>query len=491
MSETKKTAQSTVIYAIGIIVSQLAGIVMLPVYTRYLTPQDYGVIELLTMTIDIIGIFASAGISESIFRFYFKKEAPLYRKRVLFTAFALLFSLYLFLGGTGFFFAEDLSHTVLKGRPLDTQAFQIAFLSFILEPLQVVPLVFIRAQQRAKLFVIINIAKLCIQLSLNIYFVVIVQLGILGILYSTLITLILFGTMLLCYLLYHTKFSFHFPLVRQLFMYGSPLIIANICNFILTFSDRYFLKAYVGFASVGTYSLGYKLGFILSALAVTPIFSSWDPKRFEISGDKCFQQVNQQVFFYSTIVIIFAALCISLGSRDLFRIMSAPAFSEAYKVVPAIMLAYILQAWTNFANFGIYYTGKTKLLAIIGAINVGIILLLSTFLIPLWGNQGAALATMLTFFCRLLFIRYFANKLFPIHFPWKRAISVLGGAAMICAISYSFQQENIFLSICQNSLLALLFPAILYFSPLLKDTERTWLKEICQHPISTIKKLRS
>ncbi len=490
MSEVKKTAQSAATYAIGVIVSRLAGIIMLPIYTRYLTPADYGVIELLIMTIDIIGILVSAGISESIFRFYFKENQPLQRKRVLFTAHALLLCFYLVTGCTCLLFAEEFAHIILEGRALDIKAFQLIFIIFMLDPLQTVPLIFIRAQQQAKLFVTINISRLLFQLSLNIYFVVIAKMGIEGILFSTLITFCSFGILLSAYLLYHTRLAFHIPFVRQLFIYGSPLVIANICNFILTFSDRYFLKMYTGLSSVGIYSLGYKLGFILSALTVTPIFSTWDPKRFEISDDEDFQEINGQVFFYSSLLIIFAALCITIGSRDLFRIMSAPSFVEAYKLVPYIILAYIFQAWANFANFGIYHTGKTQLLAISGIINAGIMLLLSILLIPRWGAQGAALATMLTFLCQFLLIRHFANRLFPIFFPWQRALYVLAVAVVLCILSFTFQQEKLLLSICQDILFALLFPLCIYFSPLLDDNERNWLKKIIQHPTAMIKSLR-
>ena len=66
----KSTAKHSAIYAIGALISRLTALVMLPIYTRYLTPADYGVIELLTMAIEITGILVGLRITQALFRFY-------------------------------------------------------------------------------------------------------------------------------------------------------------------------------------------------------------------------------------------------------------------------------------------------------------------------------------------------------------------------------------------------------------------------------------
>ena len=69
------------IYAVGILLSRALSVVMLPIYTRYLSPADYGVLELIGMTLEVIAIFAGAQIALGIFRYYHKAESECGAKR--------------------------------------------------------------------------------------------------------------------------------------------------------------------------------------------------------------------------------------------------------------------------------------------------------------------------------------------------------------------------------------------------------------------------
>ena len=68
--QLKKTAKHSAIYAAGTALGRITGLVMLPIYTRYLTPSDYGVLTLLSMAIEITGILVGLRISQAMFRFY-------------------------------------------------------------------------------------------------------------------------------------------------------------------------------------------------------------------------------------------------------------------------------------------------------------------------------------------------------------------------------------------------------------------------------------
>jgi len=76
------------IYLLGSLLARAVSFIMLPIYTRNLTPADYGVIELLSMIIDLVGLLLSLRIGQSIYRYYFKYEDEAERKQVLFSAYA-------------------------------------------------------------------------------------------------------------------------------------------------------------------------------------------------------------------------------------------------------------------------------------------------------------------------------------------------------------------------------------------------------------------
>ena len=78
------------IYGVGVILSRAVGFLMLPVYTRFLSPGDYGVLTLLQMTTDVTAILLSAGTTAGVLRFYFKATTDRGRHAVIDTALTLL-----------------------------------------------------------------------------------------------------------------------------------------------------------------------------------------------------------------------------------------------------------------------------------------------------------------------------------------------------------------------------------------------------------------
>ena len=81
--QLKKTAKHSAIYAIGTMFRRLTGLVMLPIYTRSLTPADYGVVELLSMAIEIAGILIGLRISQAMFRYYILAETDNEKDKIL------------------------------------------------------------------------------------------------------------------------------------------------------------------------------------------------------------------------------------------------------------------------------------------------------------------------------------------------------------------------------------------------------------------------
>ena len=73
--QLSRIGKHTLIYSLGVVLSKAVSFFMLPIYTRFLTPADYGVMELIEMTLDIISIVAGAQIAIGIFRYYHKAQS--------------------------------------------------------------------------------------------------------------------------------------------------------------------------------------------------------------------------------------------------------------------------------------------------------------------------------------------------------------------------------------------------------------------------------
>ena len=303
-----------------------------------------------------------------------------------------------------------------------------------------------------------------------------------GVLLSSLIVSSIIGILLIYYTFHDTGLHFSRTLARSMLVYSAPLIFSYIGEFILTYSDRYFLKAFGGLSEVGVYSLGCKLGFVLWVFSVKPIFNIWEPQRFEIAQREDALQTNYRVFFFSNILIITLALIITLFSYDLFRVMSAPEFWEAYKVVPVIMLVYIVQAWTSFGNFGLYYSGDTKRIALSTMGGAVAAIVFSFLLIPSLKSYGAALATLMAFLVRFLLIYPKAQSYYKLNLPWRKCMLILATASIAYIVSQQMIIDNVILSISVRVLIVLMFILFLFLLPIFDKKEKTAIYDLMIHP---------
>src|SRR5512147_2896613 len=101
--EMGRVGRHTLVYAAGILLAKAVSFAMLPIYTRFLTPSDYGVMELIEMTLDVVAILAGARVAVGIFRYYHKASSDEERDAVISTALMVLAASYTLVGILTFF----------------------------------------------------------------------------------------------------------------------------------------------------------------------------------------------------------------------------------------------------------------------------------------------------------------------------------------------------------------------------------------------------
>jgi len=487
MSEVVKTAKFATIYLLGVVLNRSISFIMLPIYTRFLSTADYGIIELLTMTTDVFGLVAAVGLTSALYRFFYSFDNKSERNEVVSTISILMILFYFLSSVIGFLMSGELADIVLQGRKEDIYYFQLMFIILFFQAFIEIPLIFVKAQQRPYFFVFISAGRLLLQLTLNIYFVVYLKMHVQGVLYSTLIANFIIGLVLITYTFRTVGVGFSKTLAKSMVAFGAPLLLADLGSFVVSNSDKYFLKIYTSLSEVGIYSLGYKLGFILWAFTVIPIFNIWGPQRFEIAKKPDAQSINNRVFFFYNLLIVSFALGLSLFSLDLFRIMSHPSFWGAFKIVPLIMIAFIIYSWNAFCNFGLYYADKTKYFAI-GTLTSALVMVVSCMvLIPRFHSYGAAVSTICAFVVRFGIIYYYSQKYYRLKLPWGKNVLILISAAVIYCISLCFIQEDVYYSIILNMLLFFIFLVSMLIAPVFEKSEKKMILNYALHPISTLR----
>jgi O-antigen/teichoic acid export membrane protein len=433
-----EVGKHALVYAFGLVISKAIAFAMLPVYTRVLTPADYGVMALVEMTLDVLSIIAGAQIALGIFRFYHKAESEQAREEVVTTALYGLAGSFAVVGVAALGAAGPLAELLFGDRE-HTGLLRIAAATMALQALTIVPLTYARVRDLSRLFVVATTIKLVLNLSLNILFLVVMDTGVVGVFISDLIASLVVGVGLTIWLFGSVGARFSRRAALDLFRYGLPLTGMSAATFIATFSDRYFLQASGSEAVVGLYNLAYQFGFLLVNVAFTPLESVWSPKRFDVvkgpPGER--DRLLGDAFVYISVLVLAAALGLTLFVHDLLRIATPPAYWGAAQLVPVILIAYVFQCWANVQDIGILVRERTEYLAIANWLAALVALVGYALLIPRYLGWGAAVATVAAFFARWLLTYLISQRLWRVAYRWGPVIRVAAMATAIAIVSVS------------------------------------------------------
>ena len=186
LAELKQLLKHTSTYSFGNILGKMVGFFMIPFYTHYLSPADYGTLELLDLSLALMGLVLTMWMNASIIRHYYDYDNPKDRNQAVSTILIVAVGLGAAVAFGGIHFSRPLSALILKTPDLHLYVSVIA-LSFLMTCIRVVSTSYLRAGQRSVFIVGYELALLVITLFLNIYFIAIRHIGVLGVLYSSLI----------------------------------------------------------------------------------------------------------------------------------------------------------------------------------------------------------------------------------------------------------------------------------------------------------------
>jgi O-antigen/teichoic acid export membrane protein len=478
--EAKLLAKHSIIFALGNFANQIVSFLLLPVYTRFLTPNDYGIKELIGLTTDIIGILLAMTIASAIQRFYFEYDNDKDRNEVISSAVILI-------GGSGliavaclFFAANTMARYILDNPGLG-HFFQIAFVSMLFQAVNGVGLDYLRANQRSKTFVGFSFGKLAVGISLNIYFVCFLKIGVLGILLSTLITAFLVFLVLIVPLLNRIGIRFSLDKICEMARFGFPLALSQIGAFAVHLSDRFFVKAYWSVADAGLYSLGYRFGTLPGTFISVPFNQIWQPRRLEMYKSENSEQVFGRIFTYYLLLLVFCGLGVSVLTRDVLKVMADRAFWGADRIVPIIVVA-------NIISMGLLIEKKTKHIALINGSNGLFVLILNYFLIKSYGVYGAAFATLIAFIYKIALTYYFSSKYYSIHFEFIRIAKIFVIGCILYLISRLTVIETVYLNILKDLAILCFYPVLLFVFKFLSANEQKELEDILKRRFIVLKK---
>jgi O-antigen/teichoic acid export membrane protein len=461
-----------VVYGIGNVLSKAVSFVMLPVYTRYLTPADYGVMALIEMTLDVISILAGAQIALGIFRYYHKAKTESERSAVVSTALIALGVSYGVVGVVAFAAAGPLTHLIFRGH-VDSSILRVAALSFAVQSLTLVPLAYARVHDRSSIVVSANVAKLLMCVALNIVFVVALRMGVVGVFLSSLCASVVVGVVLSGWLVRRVGLGWSGAAVRDLVRYGVPLLGMKVATFLATFADRYFLQAAGNETMVGLYNLAYQFGFLMLFIGFTPFNLVWEPKRFLIAQGPNPSPPLSTGFRLMNLVLLSVGVGIILFVGDALHVMATPPFYSAANIVPIIVAAYILQGWSSTQDIGILVKERTGVLMAVNWGSAIVALAGDAVLVPRYFGLGAAIAAFTAFAIRWVLTYTVSQRMWHVRYQWAPVLRLTAVSAAVSAASLILPAQRLLASMGIHVALYGVYLLAVWRGGILTPAERT------------------
>ncbi len=437
------TAKHTLIFSIGDIAQKAVAFFLLPVYMRCLSPEDYGVLSILgIMSMVFSGLILQA-LPTASFRFYSFDHGEDDRERldVISTTYMYLLICSLLLYTVLFALSPSLSALFFKEGNF-SNFIRIVLVTDFLNCASNIPFVILRARLLSGWAAGIALCRVLVGTCLIIWFVVVRDMGIVGVLYANLImggAIFLLAPLIT--VVVHRTLSFHISVdkLKRMLAFGLPIVPGMFAGWIMQSADRYFLEHFSTRSQLGLYSIGFSFASILSFAFVEPFRKTWPAIFYPKAKEGDAGEVFSRFVTYFMLVGFIGALAIICCSEHLILLMGPEDYWNAYNVVPILVTGILVHGTQTTVNMGLFIKNKTiyaPLIVIAAALSN---IVLNALLIPKFGMMGAATGTLLSYLIMLAITVEVNQRLYPIEYEYARLLHLMVLFVAIVSLNYTFR----------------------------------------------------
>ena len=458
-----KLVKNSSFYTLGNILPKIGSFFLIPIYTKYMEPADYGIVYSLQVLVSVLTIAFTLSLPKAIYRLFYDyktiDEKRTFISSIINTIF--LISTSVFLLALVFNNVVTLIYTSIDFFPY----FFYVLIFILFNSFETVPKALLMVKERANLFVILNVLQFLLKNGLIIVFVVYIGKGAEGYLLGQMLSAVIFAPVFIYLIKDYIRFRWNAGIIKTTLAFSLPMIPGNLSAWVLNLSDRVFIERYFSTADVGIYSLGYQIAGLVLIFSGA-IKSAIDPHFYKTSNENSYEISKKKLskeFSYLIIFVFVIGFLIALFSKDAVQLFIDPKYLEAYKIVPIISLAYLIGHFSGYFNLMIYQSKKSiivmYLMIVSAVLNVG----LNFLLIPSFGVYGAAWATVLSFSLLFILSAVVSKKYYyiPLNYNLIAGLTIAAGLIIIL-LNYYFTLSIVY-SFSIKSLILLLISSIIYF----------------------------
>lgn len=401
-------------YTFATMLPPLTGIILLPVFTKYFTPGEYGIFTTVQSYVWILQLLMILSLHGAITRLYYDyKENSKEQKEYLGSVVMFTIVFASVISGLLLLLKPVAGPLLFKNIPIDPY-YNILIYFALFSSLSLVPMAILRAQERAKSFVIINIIKSVIVMAVTSIAVIFMNKGPEAALFSFIIAGIGTGLGYIAVLFKSVRISFKASYIKQSLAFSIPLMPHVISGWAITASSRFILEKFVELDELGRFSLAAQMAMVLGML-YTGVNNAFVPRYTRLRKDAKDTEAKKIMKYFQMAVVVLGGMAI-VFSLLIIEWLLPSKYNGVSGILVFLLIAEIIRGFYFVVVARLFYIKNTKIVGIssvsAATVNVSVNLLLIP-IIGLWGAVVAAIAAELTRFLFNLLMekRYLYKKL--------------------------------------------------------------------------------
>jgi O-antigen/teichoic acid export membrane protein len=423
-----KLVGASAVYGLGNVLVRGLAFLLLPLYTRYLSPAEYGIVALVVTCTVVLGLIYPLGLRSAVSRTWYEEGTVEDRRGQVGTLWIAMVlaaaTMTLALDWAGPWVSAALLPEV-PFRPYLRLAVWTAFLSVF----GITPLVLLQAQERPRAFVVLTVGTALITTTLTVWLVLRgggAEGYLLGALLGSAVAAV-------CYLVITLRLVrpvWRSGVLLPALAFGLPLVPHAVAGWALEMSDRAVLSRLVPLHDVGVYSLGYQLGAAMG-LITNAFNAAWVPFLFgalKEEGKAAHPRLARLVTYYA-FLLCFVGLGWALLVEHALPLLAGPEFRSAYRITPWVIGGYVLSGLYFIPTNLLFWRRQTRVIPLVtlaaGSANIG----LNLWLVPRHGAIAAAWSTLAAYALLLVLTWWRAERLHPFPYEYRR-LGLMAGLAL-------------------------------------------------------------
>jgi O-antigen/teichoic acid export membrane protein len=405
-------------YSLGIAINRLAALFLLPLYTRFLTPADYGVLDLLTITVALFQPLFMLGIDTSVQILFFTSKTKKQQNDLVITSIVLVAAFGGLCAISGWLLAPTLVKALL-GQKDYLPALRLLCLDAWLISLFTLFSDNLRLRQKPLFYNLLAIVQIVLAAGFSVVFLAVQQRGVMGVVtglvLANLVVTLLAGGLVLKQHLQMPTLSQTLPLLRL----GLPLLPVSATYWILNSSDRFFLAKLSTLQEVGLYGIANRLAAGIGIFTFA-IQLSWRPFALRMQTAPQAPRLYANMPLYYFVVIGWSGLVIAAASPLLLKVFATKAYTQAAVLLTPLVLAQVIYGAYYIFSTGLEIVQRTYHITWTIVLAALLNIALNILLIPNSGAFGASLATTISYALATLCVAIASQRLYPLPYDLGR-----------------------------------------------------------------------